>query len=139
MVRDQLALWSPSGLGVVPELHVPSRAQCRAAAKGPWQEGTVLAVTAWGVVACSKASSCASALSPPFHNQFKSSSSLMSLSRSHTGVGGSWSREIIWVDQAGVDHGFPSRLASQLPHCELCFPLLQRSRIQHLERGWGGE
>lgn len=71
---------------------------------------------------CSKASLCASALSPSFHHQFKSSPSLMSLPRSHTGVGGSRNREIICADQAGVDHGFPRRSPIQLPHSELCFP-----------------
>lgn len=120
------------------QLHVPSRAQCKAVAKGRWQEGTVPAGTGWGAVACSKASLCASALSPSFHNQFKSSPSLMSLPRSHAGVGGSRNREIIWANQAGVDHGFPRGSASQLPHSELCFPLLQRSGIQHLERNLGG-
>lgn len=38
--------------------------------QGWWQEGTVPIVTpGWGAVACSKASLCASALLPSFHNQ----------------------------------------------------------------------
>lgn len=97
---------------MVPELHVASRAQCKAAAKGRWQKGTVPAVPGWGAVAFSKASLCASALSPSFHDQFKSSPSLMSLPRSHAGVGCSRNREIIWANPAGVDHGFPSGWAS---------------------------
>lgn len=42
MVRDQLALWSPPGLGVVPELQVPSRAQCKATAKDRGRSGLSL-------------------------------------------------------------------------------------------------
>lgn len=134
--QDQVALWSPPGLGVVPELCVPSRAQRKAAAKGLWQEGTVPVVSGWGAVACSKASLCASALSPSFHKQFKSSPSLTSLPRSHAGVGGSRKREIIWADQAGMGHGFPSRLASQLPHSELCFPSCRGVRFSTWRGVW---
>lgn len=120
--------------------------------QGWWQEGTVPTLTpGWGTVACSKASLCASALSPsPSLLSLPLSHSLAPLAQGSDAGWWVWMQRIVsglqqkqgnYLGNPSWGESWPSKLidrACLLPHTELCFPLPQRRGIQHLESGSDG-